>query len=186
LLAALRGATAQSHSEIERLLALDARIGMQRYGQVIRGFEAFLRAWEPEVHAALPGHLREWFDARCRGRLARKDLETLGLAPADVVVPAWIGASAEAALGSLYVIEGSALGGQVISRALRDSLGLSADRGATFFNGWGSRTGAMWREFQQVLATVDEPGFDRDAACRSAVRTFGALSAVFEKVMHAD
>jgi heme oxygenase len=61
--------------------------------------------------------------------------------------------TAEQALGCLYVLEGATLGGQIISRQLRESLGIAAEDGAAFYNGYGSDTGRQWKSFG-AAATV--------------------------------
>jgi len=49
--------------------------------------------------------------------------------------------------GCLYVLEGATLGGQVISRHLA-KLGIGPETGGRFFNGYGAKTGRMWKSFQ--------------------------------------
>jgi heme oxygenase len=61
--------------------------------------------------------------------------------------------TAEQTLGCLYVLEGATLGGQIISRQLRESLGIAAEDGAAFYNGYGSDTGRQWKMFG-AAATV--------------------------------
>jgi heme oxygenase len=59
---------------------------------------------------------------------------------------------AEAALGALYVIEGSGLGGRVIARHLAENLGLTPDTGGRFYGGLtadGAR--ARWQRLSEVL-----------------------------------
>lgn len=51
------------------------------------------------------------------------------------------------AFGCRYVLEGATLGGQIISRHLRERLGLTAETGAAFFHGYGPETGRMWKAF---------------------------------------
>lgn len=183
LSAELRRATAAHHTEIEDLLGLEGPFDLPRYGQVVRGFDAFLSLWEPRVAHALPPALRPWFVARCRGRLATRDREALHLPPAHVDLALDL-RGPSAALGSMYVLEGAALGGQVIARRVAAQFGLGPEHGAAFFNGWGSRTGAMWREFQQVLERHDAEGGDRPAARAAAADTFEALTATFRLVLH--
>ncbi|MBV5276299.1 biliverdin-producing heme oxygenase, partial [bacterium] len=50
-------------------------------------------------------------------------------------------------IGTLYAIEGSALGGQVILRHLSENMGLSGAAGARFFSGYGHDTQLRWQEF---------------------------------------
>lgn len=187
LLVELRRATGTRHDEIESLLRLTEPMSASRYAEVIRGFREFLSDWEPRIHEALPGRLREWYEARRRAPLAADDLEHLGAlppsstaAPAREAVRALPLRSVAEVFGSLYVIEGSALGGQVITPMLQRNLGLVPGQGASYFHGFGDRTGAMWRDFR-IVAT-EEVGDDEaalQAACDSAQRTFDALLTTF-------
>jgi heme oxygenase len=189
LLAALRRATRERHDRIEALLRLDAPMTRRRYGAILRGFHAFLGCWEPAVRAALPARLHDWFDVRCRSRFAAEDLRFLGaetvpqLAERAQRAVGGLSLAAHAApFGSMYVIEGSALGGQVLVQRLADS-GLAPGRGASYFHGFGERTGAMWREFRELAATEVGPGREAlETACREAERTFDALLATFEPI----
>lgn len=54
-------------------------------------------------------------------------------------------------LGYLYVKQGSTLGGQVLSRRLGDTLGLSPERGLRFFSGFGENTRQNWLYFLRYL-----------------------------------
>jgi hypothetical protein len=83
-------------------------------------------------------------------------------------------------LGSLYVIEGSALGGRVITPHLKRTLGLGQGRGASYFHGFGGEAGVMWNNFR-VLASLEIGESSRNTvrACQSAKRTFAALIDLF-------
>ncbi|MES2460280.1 MAG: biliverdin-producing heme oxygenase [Armatimonadota bacterium] len=59
----------------------------------------------------------------------------------------------EQIVGCLYVLESATLEGQVISRQLRESLGIAAEDGAAFYSGYGSETGRQWKAFG-AAATV--------------------------------
>lgn len=177
LLGELRAATRMQHDRIERLLALDTPMALPRYAAIVAGFHHFLQGWEAELHAALPARLHDWLDARRRAGLAARDLAFLGVAP----LPAPPGrclpeCSLPAAFGSLYVIEGSALGGRVITPRLQHHLGLEPGRGASYFHGYGEDTGAMWRDFRQrAVAEVGDDAAARRVACGAAQATFQAL-----------
>ncbi|WP_431102690.1 biliverdin-producing heme oxygenase [Roseateles noduli] len=190
LLPRLRRSTGPLHDDIEALLRLEAPMPLVRYGRILRGFHEFLQLWEPRARQALPERLRPWFDARVRSPFAAHDLAALEM-PEDAADTA-MRASALAALhglrldspaaafGSLYVIEGSALGGQVLTPKLLAAHGLTPEHGAAYFHGFGTRTGAMWREFRQ-LAQAEAGGNedDRTTVCHAAVETFRALIATF-------
>lgn len=187
LLSELRRRTREHHAAIEALLALDEVPGRARYGAILCGFDAFMRPWEAAVRRALPPRLQPWFDARQRAPLLRADLAHLGLkTPAPLerrgaqAVAALPLADLAQALGSMYVIEGSALGGQVIAPRLQRGLGLAAGRGASYFHGFGDQAGPMWRQFREttVAELGDEPAAVR-SACAAATGCFGALITVF-------
>jgi heme oxygenase len=50
-------------------------------------------------------------------------------------------------LGTMYVMEGSTLGGQLIARHVEVALHLGDGQGSSYFRGHGSQTGPMWKEF---------------------------------------
>ena len=80
------------------------------------------------------------------------------------------------ALGALYVIEGSTLGGRIIARHLHDALGVTADAGARFYLSYGDQRGPRWTAFKQALDQfgADHPG-QTDRVVASASDTFDAL-----------
>jgi heme oxygenase len=79
-----------------------------------------------------------------------------------------------ALIGTLYVIEGATLGGQVISRHLQNQMGLGATTGARFFNGYGddSATCAHWQSFCDFANTGAASPALQASAEQSAVRIF--------------
>jgi len=81
-------------------------------------------------------------------------------------------------LGYLYVKQGSTLGGQSISKSLKKSLGLEPGESQFFFNGFGSETGSIWKEFLHYLSH-NESSLDADAVVLSARCHFLNLHNVF-------
>lgn len=188
VLAELRAATRTQHDRIEQVLALDAPMPLPRYAAILLGFRRFLTGWEQELREALPARLQGWLAERSRLGFVAQDLAFLAAelprqpepaTPRCLPLP-----HVAAAFGSLYVIEGSALGGQVITPRLKRDLGLEPARGASYFNGFGEHTGAMWREFRQLAAAEigDDPA-RRRLACQAAVQTFDTLTATLEGLL---
>lgn len=172
----LRRATSARHDQIESLLNLDRLADRARLIAVLQVFDAFLADWEPRIARALPAPVRPWFERHRRGAWAEQDLAVLGArrwpaAPSPEIV---IDSCAEA-LGSLYVLEGSALGGRIIARSLHDRLGIDDASGARFFGGRGAQTGRIWREFGEHAGArvTDPPSIAR--ACEASDMTFAAL-----------
>ena len=181
---ALRRATAARHHRIEAVLQLEGEIDPQRYGRIVQGFERFLGGWEPRIASALPVSLQAWFSGRSRRAMAQRDMRALALE--SPLLPDFSPAiglgSLAAAFGSMYVMEGSALGGRVIARELAKRHHIGPCNGGAYFNGWGADTGSMWRDFGGLLSLhADGDERMRSEACTAAVQTFDALIAMFEK-----
>ena len=177
---ALRLATADSHGRIESLLQFEGDVTLDHYQRVMSGFTAFLLAWEPLIAQRLAPDARAWFAGRVRGGFAIRDLASLRLPqPAPARLRIDLDGPAEV-FGSMYVLEGSALGGQVIASRLAGQHGLGPSNGASYFAGWGQETAAMWREFRERMAReVRDTPANRARSCAAAVQTFEALIAVF-------
>ena len=179
----LRAATRGHHDRIDRLMDL-RRLGERtRYASVLQVFDRFLPAWEAAVLAALPTVRHPWLQARTRRHFVARDLQALGIAASARSVHVAPMVTEAAAWGSLYVMEGSALGGQVITRALA-AHGLRPDTGAAYFHGWGESTGAMWREFREQLQRELETPEALSLACASACATFDSLAGLLEDALH--
>lgn len=194
VLGSLRRATKERHRALEALDTLSMPLRLDRYLQALRGFEMLLSRWEPRVLLALPERLHVWLASRSRYALARSDLEHLDCSPATDVdllelcsahVRRIDLASVAAAFGSLYVLEGSCLGGQVIAQAAHEAVDIGA-RGATYFTGSGSATASHWREFLALLdAEIANDAASHAAASNAAQQTFDALIGIFTALRNA-
>ena len=137
-------------------------------------FHRFYQAWEPWMEAS-PVE-RDFFEPRRKLQLVERDLAAMGLAPprSDRADEIMLGEpSLESAFGSLYVVEGSTLGGQVINRWLEHSPWVP-DRGLSYFTSYGRDVGRMWRGFQ---ATISDrvPVSAHDEVVAGAVATFDQM-----------
>ncbi|OYX29876.1 MAG: hypothetical protein B7Y99_12525 [Caulobacterales bacterium 32-69-10] len=108
-------------------------------------------------HAAADALFERWLAevpgldgvSRRRAGLVRAGLRALGLEPVVAGPPAPILDGAPEALGFLYVVEGSTLGGRMILREVAARAGETA--GLAFMDPYGARTGEAWRAFLGVL-----------------------------------
>ena len=55
------------------------------------------------------------------------------------------------AIGAMYVLEGSTLGGTYISRMIVQQLNIAPHSGFSFFQGYGDETNSMWQGFLRWL-----------------------------------
>ncbi len=154
VLAHLRLATRAAHDRLEGGTGLtDESLDLAAYRNQLQRFHGFWRGWQPLVAARLQDDA--FLAPRRRLHLLADDLAALGLSQAAIdalpICPMPALADAAAAIGSLYVMEGSTLGGRVILGHLERRFGLTG-LGCSYFTGYGSATGAMWRSF---LARLD-------------------------------
>ena len=187
ILQLLRSGTAALHERVERTVDIPGHLGsLSNYTVMLARFHGFYAPLE-DLLAGVGDYESVLIDiaARRKAHLIRDDLRTLGYTPEAVaVLPACpilptVARLAEA-LGCLYVLEGSTLGGQFIRREVAARLGLTPDRGCAFFAGYGERTGAMWKAFgAAVTAHADAHPEDRDVIVAAAVETFTRLDEWF-------
>ncbi|HVX51017.1 MAG TPA: biliverdin-producing heme oxygenase [Chitinophagaceae bacterium] len=59
--------------------------------------------------------------------------------------------NASRAIGVFYVLEGSTMGGQVISKKIAGNIGLTVSYGFSFLSGYGERNTQMWNNFLNAL-----------------------------------
>lgn len=113
--------------------------------------------------------------ARRRAHFIPADLADLGAATQPLPLSSWLPplATEAQALGVLYVLEGSTLGGQVIARQLEKN-GLGAAR--RYFTAYGALTGPRWQAACRLLAAAATP-HNEDEIVTSATRTFHDLAA---------
>ena len=130
----------------------------------------FLAPYEARLRAQNLGP--EWeADTRQRAHLILEDLQqpasSLAVCPAMPPLATW-----PQLLGAMYVMEGSTLGGQVISRQLaKADIPLR-----TYFSGYGERTGPLWKAFCQLLTQAATPANEAEIV-QSASLTFQQLDA---------
>lgn len=84
--------------------------------------------------------------------------------------------------GMLYVIEGSALGGQVLLKVFERVAGVTAAFGGSFFAPHGEETRARWGAFIGLLARLSGDSQASQDAVRGAVTTFETLGRWIDEV----
>jgi heme oxygenase len=79
------------------------------------------------------------------------------------------------ALGVLYVIEGSTLGGRFILKNVTLNSKLSGGQGVSYFNGYGDKTGSYWKSFLNTLSEYEQTNNCGDAIIEGAVYAFNSI-----------
>lgn len=178
LLERLKRDTRPAHDRIERAVDFERSTGsLPAYRALLVRLHGFHAAWEAAVDAAHPGHVL--LSGRRKVHLLDRDLRALGYAQTEIAALPICRApmpvnTQEAVLGSLYVIEGSTLGGAVIAQAVEQRLGLGADTGCAYFRAYGREVAARWRDFGAALLAASSPATD-DRVIEAADRTFALM-----------
>jgi heme oxygenase (biliverdin-IX-beta and delta-forming) len=177
----LRAGTADDHDDLERSLdLLDPHLDRTRLVDVLARMHGFWQAAEAGLDAwaarfPLDAHDVAW-PRRRRAALFASDLATLGAPGTEVGPELPAPAGTDEALGRLYVLEGSTLGGVFIDRHLATVPELSGLR-LRAFSPYGPETGAMWHGFRRAVRERVAAGGDAATMVAAARQTFGALAA---------
>lgn len=177
----LKAETRAQHDAAERATRIaDRTSDVRDYVPLVARLFGFYEAAEARLAAAHGGALAGLrLEPRRRAPLLRRDLHALGLSAADIeALPRCADlpdtSSPPAALGYLYVVEGSSLGGTLIARQLAARLGLRPETGAAFFSIYGDQVGARWHEFLTALTAA--PVEAADAVVAAARDTFARFT----------
>ncbi|MFJ4349350.1 biliverdin-producing heme oxygenase [Pseudomonas sp. NPDC089428] len=176
LLLALREGTRDCHKALEaRLPFFSPGFDSAAYRRLLQAYYGF--------HAPLEHHLSEYQgpERRKTATLAR-DLLALNLSEADIAALPQCQAlpairDEASALGVMYVLEGSTLGGQVLKRAMAERLGIGHDSGAAFLDVYGELTGSYWRSFLERLGQASAAAPAQAITVQAAVDTFTCFEA---------
>jgi heme oxygenase len=180
----LKAATAPTHERLDmRIMSAGAFANKESYGrfaQMQHGFHRDIDALysNPKLDALLP-------DLQGRRRFAQigQDLNDLGIAPLDISEAPEFGAEADipAALGWLYVAEGSNLGAAFLIKEA-EKLGLSATNGARHLAGHPEGRGKHWRSFTTALDALELTEDENARVIAGADAAFRRVHALADRV----
>jgi heme oxygenase (biliverdin-IX-beta and delta-forming) len=180
----LKEATREQHEGLENTVdVMNRMFDLDNYKMLLLKFYRFYAAIEPELAKLdLQQHGYD-LSARLKTPKLETDLQNLGVLDEAKQLPAWNNLpqldSAEKAFGSLYVIEGATLGGQIINRHLKQHLDLTPENGGTFFSGYGEKTGEMWKEFIEMTTNFAFAANNDETIVESAKETFDSFRDCF-------
>lgn len=185
LLSRLKNETAACHARLETALDL-MRDDLQgdEYIALLERFYGYVAPWEDATAACMPASLADFFDARRKAQLLAADLVALtgetqrsaSVQHADSHDDLPRMHNIGGAFGSMYVMEGSTLGGRFIAPHVAELLDLVPGQGNAYFEGYGPRTGSMWNAFREIAA-ASVPESQYDDAVKAAIATFESLHA---------
>lgn len=189
---AMREATASAHQALNDHGLLNQLVRPDLTYPAYAGIlEAFYGFYAPVEREVLSGH-REvlrglGLDRRERTPLLRQDLGTVGYGDGEIDrltlsddLPSVT--SPVQMLGCVYVLDGAALGGRVISRRVLRTLGVEAKAGLAFFTSNGTDVAGNWRRLMSLIEANTGREADRQEAVGSAAATFACFERWFDRV----
>jgi heme oxygenase len=179
----LRAATAHCHRRLEKRLDVAHRFSsVSTYRTYLEGMFGFYAPFEQSLSLHAVRRLLTDYEARRKSSLLSQDLGALGVPPDSIAslprcprIP--LCENEAAALGSLYVLEGTTLGGQVLLPMVEQRLQLTRQSGASYLGSYGQNIPVMWTRFCSVVESWCVDRARRATAAAAAVATFESLEA---------
>jgi heme oxygenase len=171
----LKESTKQNHQQLEKALVgkLKTIRSANDYTGLLKLFYGYFGGLEQKINKIidtefLPDHME-----RRKTKAIADDLLSLGSEIPEQATGNSLPVIANhlQALGALYVIEGSTLGGKIISKMMQQQLNLGG-KGLSFFAGYGDRTERMWDSFKSTLNKQAETPARQAEVIAAANETF--------------
>ncbi len=182
----IKNETAQNHKDVEAVgfsgQIMSGRLTLDEYKKLIltnlmlnKGFEA---QWS-ELDFEIPKDIM--LEQRRKTATLEKDAKALGVSIPDTDNLLFPADTYEAFIGSLYVFEGSTLGGAIIYKQLKQNANLSTLDDFHFYSCYGERLGMMWKIFLDHLNEIEDT-LKVDKAIEAAKTTFEITKNTFVRM----
>ena len=178
----LKEATKLNHQLLEKqLIAIIKSIHhKQDYAKLLVAFYGFMAGLEIDIATHIDLSVLPDYAQRRKSVALANDLHLLGVA-----LPPLPDANALPpindhyhAMGALYVMEGSTLGGKIICKMIQQQLKLTDVSELTFFYGYGEETDSMWQRFTATINNAQNENKEY-SIIQSANKTFILLKQWF-------
>jgi len=181
----IKEATLENHQQVEKVLVtrMKAMRSMNDYTALLQMFYGYFGGLEKMIKPYITSNILADHNDRRKTEALVNDLETLnaGVPTTANETDLPVITNYLQAFGALYVIEGSTLGGKIISQMMQKHLHFNGNEGLSFFEGYGDDTMPMWENFKQALNNVVKNDDDASIVLKSANDTFARFKAWIEK-----
>ncbi|MEJ7559485.1 MAG: biliverdin-producing heme oxygenase [Pedobacter sp.] len=175
----IKDATKPAHLKLEKLVVQQLK-GIRTdedYAAFLKKFYTYFSQVEKVIAPYITDQLLPDHAERRNSSFIKADIQILGGSVDETpVVEVPVVSNAVEALGALYVMEGSIMGGRIIIQML-EKLGIQ--NGLSFFSGYGQETGQKWGVFTEVMNEAAATSGDEEQAISTANETFGLFEKVF-------
>jgi heme oxygenase len=175
----IKDTTKQAHLNLEKIVVqqLKSVKTNKDYAGFLTKFYTYFSNVEKAIAPYITNQVLPDYAERRNSTYIKRDIEALGTSVGEApVAEVPVISNAVSALGALYVMEGSIMGGRIIVQIL-EKLGIKD--GISFFSGYGQETGTMWAVFLKVMNEAAVTADDERQAIDTANRTFELFGKVF-------
>ena len=177
----IKEATKDAHVALEKQVVqrLKSIRSNADYAALLKYFYAYFSHVEKAIAPYITESLLPDYKERRNSNYIKNDILALGSKIEDLpatTVP--VIDNTVKALGALYVMEGSIMGGSIIVKMLEKG---GVTDGVSFFSGYGEATGPMWQKFVAVMNREAISDAQQTDMINAANETFSHFSKVFEQ-----
>ncbi|OQD41900.1 hypothetical protein BUL40_13685 [Croceivirga radicis] len=175
ILTNLKNDTKAAHVRVEKVMVkeLKAINSLEDYGKLLERLFLFYNPLESKVHQYIDQAILPDIEKRKHTQWILKDLKALNYTVNTSTESKTQQITSTAyAVGVLYVMEGSTMGGQIISKMLKKQLG--ANTSTYYFDSYSDETMDMWLSFKNSIAQY-ETHLDKEEVFKGANETFSSL-----------
>lgn len=175
----IKEATKSAHQKLEVTVVkkLKAIRSHADYADLLKHFYSYFSTVEKTIAPYITTEVLPDYNQRRTSVYLKQDIEALGFSTNELPAAQSpeIHSTIEA-LGALYVMEGSIMGGKIIVQMLEKG---GITEGVSFFSGYGENTGKMWGVFTAVMNSYAPTEADEQKAIQAANETFSRFEDVF-------
>lgn len=178
----IKEATKEAHLNLERkvIQKLKAIRSNADYADFLKYFYTYFNQVEQAIAPYITSAVLPDYKERRNSAYLKNDIEALGGTVNDIrTVAVPVIQNELQALGALYVMEGSIMGGSIIVKMLEKG---GITEGVSFFSGYGEATGQKWGVFVSVMNQQATTPEQEAIAINTADETFVRFGDVFEEV----
>lgn len=178
ILQKIKEETKANHQNVEKVLVNELKklSSLDDYANLLERLYTFYAPIEDTLQQKIDASVIPDMNMRQHMTNLRKDIEVVrknAVSTNNTISPVHI-ENTSYALGVLYVIEGSTLGGQIITQMLDKYLSVSTIKANNYFNSYGSETPKMWSKFKEYISKSNSD-IDQELMIQGAKDTFKSL-----------
>jgi heme oxygenase len=172
----IREATKPIHAQLDEWLlpAFQNINNTEKYADILKAFYSYFKPVMDKIDAHIDRTALPDYDDRRKPGTIINDLKAINASTDDISLETALPIidNSANAIGALYVLEGSTLGGVYLSSVLAKNVPSIEDNALSFFYGYGKESKEKWVAFVDYLNKFAEGANNDGAIVQSAIDTF--------------